>query len=207
MQKLKEKIALAGFLLLRFLGFSRTQEACRKALPPMVLACHKYFMSLMRCGEPDNTLIEKLWHEGALWMERAGLEQRLQPGYQFFIARCLEMGDVLLSLHYAMRNLLLKFEMDFLRSECAECISVLNAMFGFILSVLHLEQGAEDKVSEFSDFPDKLSVLEKKLREKIPVDFEWAKDTEEARAWLRLADVVCCFEDLRFIMLRMAETF
>lgn len=198
---------VSGMLIRFFLCQKKPGEAFRLAVIPMVKTCEGYFTAVMRPWIattedrdtlPDNRRLEALWKTLPRWVEHAGFDQRLQPGYRFFLARLLDIADVLFALHYLSKNQSDEKLPAFLQEEFDECVVAIQFLFSDIQAALSLQR----RKKPTDDLMASFMALEKKIQQEMPPEIEWL---EAASYWWKLADVVCCLEDLRWLLLRLAE--
>lgn len=174
-------------------------------LIPLVISVEKYFFTLMQqmvgqsSEKPNNQSLERVLLKLPSWVNRYGFDRRLQFGYRFFMRRFAEVVDVLFSLHYLSQQLESRFEFDLFQDELNECVSSIQVLFLLILSKLRFELG-DLKVPDVSE---KLIILEHKIRKYIPAGLD---DQVDHESWLIFADVVCCLEDLRWLLLKLIES-
>lgn len=202
------RAVMAGFsggVFIRLFVFRRQPDRlfCA-AMIPRVLECEKFFVNVMQYwsrgqqGNADNKSLEPLWLFHPKWVNVTGFDRRLQPGYQFFIRRLAEVGDVLFSLRHLTRTCEPGGSPAYLQGGFADCTSAIQQIFSGIVSALRQET---DRPA-VQDFSDSLIRLEKEIRQHIPRGGGWDENCQD---WMLFADVVCCLEDLRWLLLKLNE--
>ena len=195
---------MVGWILLFLLRW-RAGKAFRHIMLPLVEADAQYFMQLMQhlmqhsSDRPENGRLEQAWERLPVWVGQRGFDSRLRPGYEFFVLRWQEVGDVLFSLRYLARSLEQKPLPAIFQTELAAVVSVIQSLFAGLMTGLRLEP--------VDDIPDEsvecFVTLQKRIQKEMPPHADWQEETSH---WLTLSDLVCALEDLHWLLLRMRET-
>lgn len=192
---------LAGILIRLFWIRRRPDRLFCAAMMQPAQACENYFSAVISyfCGEtgiiPDNAVLEKLWSGLPQWVNAVGFDRRLQPGYQFFMQKLSDVGDVLFSLHSLARSAGSESP-TVLHAGFRECAASVQYLFALIMATLRTDG---DSTQTVPDFSENLRVLENAIR-------DWQPEVDDARRKrLLFADAACCLEDLRWLLLKLYE--
>jgi len=186
-----------GFLINLFL-VKKTSVLFRKFAVNTLKKYQDYFSAIMQKKSLEMNL-ESVWLAWPFWANHNRFDIKLRPGYDFFLQKINQIGDVLFALNYLSSQLKGNNTFLLLEKNLLQCEKDLDQFFSLLIRATDLI----DPLVDLPDIKDGLISLENKFREIAPYTIESLDLQPDI---VLLASFICSLEDLHWLLHKLAET-
>jgi len=159
----------------------------------------QYFIDIMQHHIAQQNKMENVWLKWPFRLSHAEFDQKLRPGYHFFLQKLNQIGDVLFSLHYLSTQFKDNAYLQPLSDHLHACEKLYLDHFERLIQTVELFH----ELIELPDIKTALISLEKKFRELFPYSIETLDIHHDA---IVSANFICSLEDLHWLLGKLSES-
>jgi hypothetical protein len=198
--------AFIGIAINVFIFPDRIEVSFRQPMIAILDSYHNYFRSIMNAllKTPENNAdliklsVEKALLHLPLWMYSTGFDITLKKGYQYFVMKISEMGEVLFALHHLARFSFSNEILDVIAQPLQAMTIKVGPFFQGLMDTLSLKS----LTPGMADFGEDIDTMEQLFKNTIlpPPDM-----LEASKESVYLIEFMYNIRELREILIKMMQ--